>query len=236
MQRQAIYHDQVEYETKKADPFEWQQVLKDLDVLQPGNYLSEKVVCNYIMDQWWDIRFAPGRRPIYLPFTEVHYLSSRLTAHLLQRGDEEFKLFPFQKLHQSVACRKEDRRVCFFLFRTQSAMDGEQRDEMKSCNHFFPVLFDYDAHKAHVFGIVNVSRPGVKAERASESKWSCWLGPELWQRIAEGMGWGEDVGDPDTVRVVTKNWNQACRPRWRWKQMKELMDWGRMDTIVESTR
>ena len=212
VQRRAIQLDQVQYESRKADPLEWLDVLRNLGVLRPMTYLNEKVICNYVLDQWWNVRFIPGRRPIYLQFAKVHYLSLGMTAHLLQTPTAVFEINGFQQLYQSVACREDDRRVCFFLSRTQSAMGGEQRDVMACCNHFFPVLFDYDAHKAHVFGTVSTGRPEVKAEGVEESKWHCWLGPELWKMVGMGMGWGETVGDPKTVRVVTKNWKQVRGP------------------------
>lgn len=208
--RKAIHLDQVQYESMKADSDEWLEVLKSLEVLGHRRYLSEKVICNYTLDHWWDVRFSPGKRPIYLLFSMVHWLSLDIVAGKVKRT-ESFDSGEFGSLYRSVASRPEDKRVCFFLFRSQSAMNERVRDRLRgtSANHFFPVVFDYTAQKAYSFGVASVEKVEVRVERGGESPWSCWLGPELWVSIAHEMGWGEDVGDVDAVCTVEKNWQQV---------------------------
>lgn len=209
-QRTAIQRDQVAYELRKSDVNEWLEVLRSLDVLQDRRMLSEKVICNYLLDGWWDVRFSPGKRPIYLAFAEVHALSMEiLRADTLPSQSIEEGVFGL--MYKSVASsRPEERRVCFFLYRDQSALANGERDLLLGGNHFFPVLFDYTARKAYVFGLVSVPEPEIEVEMGEESTWACWLGPELWSLIGQEMGWGTDVGDVNTVRIVTKNWSQVC--------------------------
>ena len=209
--REAMQLDQVAYETRKANPVEWLEVLKNLDVLDDGRQLSEKVICNFLLDLWWDLRFAPGTRPLYLPFAEVYSLGFKiLSGNQATSGGLEEGMFNL--LYKSTASRATDKRVCFFLHRNQMAMCQGKRDLLHSSNHFFPVVFDYTTHKAHAFGIISDPAPNIREEAAKDSGWSCWLGPELWKLIGEELGWAEDVGDPGTVCIITKSWPQVYRP------------------------
>lgn len=209
--RKAIDDDEKAYQRRKSDPNESLEVLVSLDVLGDGRQLSEKVICNYVLDHWWDVRFSPGKRPIYLSFLEVNELGWDIIQDKVKHP-KRFEDGEFGKLYRSVASRVEDRRVCFFVHRNQSAMARGVRDKLQHSNHFFPVVFDYTAHKAYAFGVVSVREEEVRSERGENSLWGCWLGPELWKSIGEEMHWGSDVGDVETVCVVTKNWRQVRIP------------------------
>lgn len=209
IQKAAITADETTYRTRMANLTELQEILQTLDVLKDREWLSEKFICNFIFSHWWDLRFSPGNRPIYLPCFDMHLLSLEIQAKgfVLYEGLERA---PFFDLYQSTAWRKEDRVVCFLLLRNQGAMANGEMDCCQRSNHFFPVLFNYDDHMAHVFGTTSVMEPEVRAQIGNESGWQYWLGPQLWKSIGQGMGWGEHVGDPNAVEVVTKNWHQVC--------------------------
>ena len=207
-QRKAIHDDQVEYEKRKSMLEETLEVLRSLDVMGPGRQLSEKVICNYLLDHWWDLRFAPGKRPLYLPFAEVHQLSIDILSGGVDPADS-FQNGAFCRLYRSVAPRPKSKRVCFFLHRNQATLACGKRGGLATANHFFPVVFDYEAHMAHCFGLVTVETADVWVQGGDESGWACWMGPELWMWIGQELGWAQDIGDVKTVSVVTKNWKQV---------------------------
>jgi len=211
IQQAAIRADEMTYLERTANLSELQEVLQTLAVLNDKVFLSEKFICNFIFSDWWDLRFSPGNRPIYLPFADAHLLSLEIQAKgfVFYEGSEQA---PFLKLYRSTACRKEDRVVCFFLLRNQEAVAEGRLDSLKQSNHFFPVLFNYEDHVAHIFGTTSVTKPEVRVQSGDCSGWQSWLGPELWKSIGQGMGWGALVKDPNTVDVVTKNWHQVCGP------------------------
>ena len=101
--------------------------------------------------------------------------------------------------------------VCFLLLRNQGVMANGELDCCQRSNHFFPVLFNYDDHMAHVFGTTGTTSE-VRAQIGNGSGWQCWLGPQLWKSISQGMRWGEHMGDPNGMEVVTKNWHQVWGP------------------------
>jgi len=211
VQKAAITADERTYRTRMANLTELQEILQTLGLLKDREWLSEKFICNFIFSHWWDLRFSPGPRPIYLPFFDVHLLSLEIQAKgfVLYEGSERA---PFFNLYQSTAWRREERALCFFLHRSQGAMENGELDCFQESNHFFPVLFNYVDHMAHVFGTRSVMDPETRVQIGDESGWQYWLGPQLWKSIGQGMGWGEQVGDPNTVEVVTKNWHQVCGP------------------------
>jgi len=202
----------VEYEKRKGLAGEFLEVLSSLDVLDDGRQLSEKVICNYLLDRWWDLRFSPGKRPIYLAFAEVHELSREIAkAGGAIRSSLQLEEGAFSTFYGSVAPRAKDRRVCFFLHRNQAAVASGKKNALHGANHFFPVVFDYLAKRAHCFGVVPVQQPEIQEDEGGESDWGHWMGPQLWSLIGQEMGWGDVVGDAETVTVVTKNWPQVSQ-------------------------
>jgi hypothetical protein len=103
-----------------------------------------------------------------------------------------------------VAPAAREKSVCFFIHR------GQGRNIMNHGNHFFPVLFDYEAHKAYAFGVSSCPESVCSSCEGMESGWQEWLGPGLWKLIGNELDWRDEVGDTDTVTVVTKNWLQVC--------------------------
>jgi hypothetical protein len=98
----------------KAQPFDWVSILKDLNVLPGGWYLSNRVVFNYLLTLWWDFQFMPENGPVYLPFQPVHFTTGGFIAG--QVGSPGFK-HTFGHLYHSVAPYAKHRIVCFFLYR-----------------------------------------------------------------------------------------------------------------------
>jgi hypothetical protein len=207
--RDNIHNDEVAYQTRIALPHEWLEVLRSLDVFRPKTFLSEKVICNYLLDCWWSHRFDPHTRPIYLPFTEIHLLSAKVIRGI-QTEEISFENGSFNRLYCSVVPTATDKRVCFVLHRNEAHLLHGKTGSLAACNHFFPVLFDYDSHKAYAFGVWNVRGEMKEVKYGQSSRWKSWSGPELWDRIGRELGWAADVGDPDTVTVVVKNWRQVC--------------------------
>lgn len=204
--REAIQKDEAEFQARKADPLDWLEVLRDLDVLSPGRFLSDRVICHYLLGVWWAIRFEE-RGFIYLPFLVVHLASTSINiGRIASPGFEG----TFAYMYRAVAPYTKHRRACFLLLRNSLALSSHQRSvALTNPNHFFAVAFDYRTHKAYIFGTVSTEQAVVDVETGEGGSWDCWLGPELWRAMGEDMGWKEDVGDPNTVEVVTKNWKQV---------------------------
>lgn len=210
-QRKAIRQDELEYEARKGNGLEIVEVLKSLSVLGHQRYLSEKVIHNHLMDQWWDLRYSPGKRPIYLDFTLVHEISTEAKDFV---SNEDLGSGAFGGLYRSVAPKSKHKWVCFFLFRNQGTICDEKSDDgdggIYGANHFFPVVFDYEARTVHCFGISSVGDPEIRVEAEKDSGWKRWRGPQMWQVIATEMGWSDHVSSKsDDVTVVTKNWPQV---------------------------
>jgi hypothetical protein len=209
-QRAAIERDQRHYEVRKAQPDQLVETLRTLSALKHGVFLTNTIICNYILDHWWDLRFSPGRRPIYLPSYEINDISTKIFRNIDTNCDG-FEDGPFSKMYRSTAPMSEDKRVCFFLHRDMSLITAGICG-LGTPNHFFPVLFDYQAHKAFVYGAVSTYHPESGVESGRTSNWASWLGPALWIQIYRMMGWGEMPGDSSTTSVVSKNWRQVRRP------------------------
>jgi hypothetical protein len=217
-QRVLLQKDQEQYEKRKANGAELVEVLGNLRVLGNLQQLNEKIICNHLLDQWWDLRFSPGKRPIYLAFTEVHQMCLEMTGGYLD-SDLSLEDGSFGRLYRSVAPRSKEKWVCFFLYRNQQAVmaedkRGRNKGGMENANHFFPVVFDYPSKRAHCFGITSVDNPEIRIESGEERSWESWMGPDLWRLIGIEMGWSEHVGDPGAVTVVTKNWKQVGLTCW----------------------
>lgn len=208
----AIQKDQVEYEKMKSNGNELIEVLTNLEVLGDRRYLSEKVINNYLMDQWWGRRFAPGNRPIYLYFQQIHQISGQMNVSDLEPSPS-FEEGAFQPLYRSVAPSSNHRSVCFFLNRNQAAISNQHSKSkdggMSGANHFFPVVFDYAANTAYCFGISSTQTPEVRIE-SKQGSWNLWKGSQLWSIIGTEIGWlkPEDPSLENTT-VVIKNWNQV---------------------------
>ena len=197
------------YLTRKAMPARWTQVLLNLNTLGPVSYLHEDVICNHLLETWWDLRFRPHTRPIYLPYSHIDSLCQKIAQGDMQvptgSGDGAFK-----DMYRSTVPTTPDKRVCFFLHDRIFTPDNSKM--------FFPILFDYGAHTAYAFG---TSTPGADfvAGRGDQSTWNRWLGPKLWTVIGRHLGWMVDDGKPATVKVVTKKWTKVCGLLHVWLDM-----------------
>jgi hypothetical protein len=208
-QRDEIQKDEETYQRRKGSAWEWVEVYQNLEVFRPRTYLSEKVICNHILDQWWALRFHPHPRPMYLPFTELHMISGLIVSG--EKGvAKSFKEGCFGSMYRSVAPTAADKRVCFFLNRNHLKLSEGVGDNLEQCNHFFSVLFDYGANTAYTFGTSNPKEPEVTIHPASQTQWHSWQGPDLWTIVGHELGWGDHVCKPSMVTVVAKNWPQVC--------------------------
>lgn len=215
--RDAIHRDQLEYKTRKSSPDQWAEVLHHLNSAGIHGHLYPKIISNHILEKWWDVKFSPGGRPIYLAFRDLNLLIQDLSL-----GDhtpsESFESGFFHGLYRSVASSPKCKMVCFFLQRSDVIVSGHGYSPLDDReNHFFTVLFDYQAHKAYSFGFMSVGKAEVRVEAGAARGWAGWMGPSLWEAIAYEMGWTEGEQFTQTVEVVTKNWPQvsgAWPHRW----------------------
>ena len=91
--------------------------------------------------------------------------------------------------------------------------------------HYFPVVFDYDACIAYVFG-----RRVNGENQEYDADWSAWRGSERWEVIAELHRW--EPGNVDEVVVISMDWEQNgydCGPITCWL-IKTCMEIGLEET------
>lgn len=86
---------------------------------------------------------------------------------------------------------------------------------IKTANHFFAVVFDYDAQQAYSFGAFNGMESGVQCAVATESIWKRWYGPELWNDVAHSLGWESSLQPHDGIQVISKEWIQVASQCFR---------------------
>ncbi|KAF9779913.1 hypothetical protein BJ322DRAFT_1167208, partial [Thelephora terrestris] len=108
--RKAIQDDQVHYERRKTSPDEWIEVIEETKSAGHSQHLNPKIMCNYILEKWWDVRFAPGKRPIYLSFPEMELLTQSL-IHGEYVPSTTFNKSDFSGLYSSTAPNAKHRIV-----------------------------------------------------------------------------------------------------------------------------
>jgi hypothetical protein len=209
-----ISENQKRYTYLKASPYEWQEILNNLDVFAPKQWLSEKVICRSLMDLWWPLRYRAQTGLAYLPFAVLQDISTMIC----QRGQHglsdrtSFTGGPFEGQYSSVLPCLERRRVGFILIRNLRSMlktGSRWTDALTDPNHFFAVVFDYDSQSAYSFGAFCGDKTEVRQSDATSSCWGKWYGPELWPNLAFLLGWESALGPPDEVRVISKEWKQV---------------------------
>ena len=138
------------YLSCKASPYAWQEILSDLTIFGPQQWLSDKAICRFLMDIWWPLRHEPQAGCAYLPLLTVHEISMAIG----KRGRDSigshvgFQDGPFYSQYSSVIPQLPHRHVGFVLIRnlgsTQVATDSWTH-VINNPNHFFAVVFDYDS-------------------------------------------------------------------------------------------
>ena len=202
------------YTALKAHPYEWQEMLDSLDIFEPNRWLSEKPICRLLMDMWWPLRYSPNTCLAYLPFTVLQDMSIEVSRQGRGNPDDEagFVGSPLYPQYSSIIPSLLWRRVGFVLIRNLESMrtrGSPQMDSLQNPNHFFAVVFDYDSQTAHSFGAFCGSRSSVDRLDGSDSTWSRWCGPELWNSLARSLGWSDALGPLEEIKVISKEWQQV---------------------------
>lgn len=211
--RSLMESNHLAYLHRKASPYEWQDVLANLHVFGPQEWLSEKVICRNLMDLWWPLRHDPGTRCTYLPFSILHELSSNIS----KQGDGLENLMgfedgPFHSQYSSIVPQLSHRLVGFVLIRNLGAMQDVNcsgKQAFTNPNHFFAVIFDYDSQQAYSFGALGGQQTDIQSQEAATSGWDKWYGPELWKALARYLGWEDLSTSTRNVRVISKDWKQV---------------------------
>jgi len=212
--RNMMERNHMAYLRQKATPYEWQDILANLNILGPQQWLSEKVICRDLMDLWWPLRHESQTGCVYLPFSIVHENSIAIGKRGVdeQGGITHFREGPFHDQYSSVVPRLSHRRIGFVLIRNLGLLQtshGSWTNATESPNHFFAVLFDYDSRRAYSFGAFGGQSTIVRCQVATESDWGSWYGPELWRCLACQLGWEEASQPSDDINVITKDWEQV---------------------------
>lgn len=202
------------YAFSRAHPRHWMALLSSLNQIAPRCWLSNTIICSYLMDLWWSQHHQHQSTVMYLPLDSLHQMSCALallddshSATVPQPTNG-----PFYALYGSLIPLLSHRRVCFVLIRNiNELLTGIilQSPARPPPNHFFAVVFDYTNHRAYSFGAFPRSRPATTCMAASKSNWNRWGGPGLWRNIAKSLGWEDVLSAIDTISVVTKDWVQV---------------------------
>jgi len=200
--------DDQNYNEDRSYADRWLELLRNITHLNPGQWIDPEILCTYLFQLWWTSRYEPTTQVVYLPFDTTHYASMLLHNGRTRNKENSFKGISLDRKFGSVVPYVKHRRVCFFLERQLAKMEAGVPDKLGKLNHFFPVVFDYHARKAYVFGATMAERPRI---RVGEANWTAWHGPGLWTLIGQWLDWDQVIGDPDTVTVVGKTWRQASR-------------------------
>lgn len=212
--KSLMLRNQMAYLCARASPYEWQEILNDLSIFEPGEWLSEKVVCRPLMDSWWSRRHEAQTKCTYLPFSILHEMSMAIRNGGADDSTHVHGLVGgrFYNQYGSIIPHLTHRRVGFVLIRNISSLCGITNTGVgygqQKANHFFAVVFDYDSQRAYSFGAHGGGRD-VNVQIAEESKWDTWYGPDLWREIAYNLGWEDSIHSTGMVHVISKEWEQA---------------------------
>ena len=222
--RAAMESDSRNYDKDRAYPATWLHLLRSTRHLRPKEYIDSEIVCTELLQFWWSRRYEATMGVVYLPFSIAHYASMLCLTTRVRRRDNTFEGMALDRRLSSVVPYVKHRRVCFFLHRNQGDIQEGATKTLseRSLNHFFPVVFDYRARKAHVFGALSGDGPKAYVQDETTSNWTAWLGPGLWERIGEWFDWHGLIGDPSTVTVVNKTWHQASRYELAHLELRKL--------------
>jgi hypothetical protein len=210
--RKVIHSDEVEYKARKARAEEWTAVISGLDSIGDKGHIHEKIISNIILEEWWDVRFFLGSRPVYLAYEDIQGLVEDILSESYEPS-KSFKDSAFGGLYRSIALKDNLKMASFFLERGCVSYPQQNENPMDDRpNHFFAVVFDYETQTAYSFGLElgTLQEPVVRVESGEASGWAQWLGPSLWKAIAYEMGWGDALQNLETVKAVTKIWPQVC--------------------------
>jgi len=214
--KSLMTNDHMAYLRCKASPLEWGDILDSLDVFGPQGWLSEKAICRTLMDLWWPLRYESQTGCVYLPFLNIHEISTSISNR--EGGScnpTGFEKGPFYNQYSSVIPHVSCRRVGFVLFRNMASIrtpNSPSTHAMENANHYFAVVFDYDSQRAYSYGACGLDRPGAECSVATESNWDRWYGPELWKDLAYHMGWEETLMPLNEIYVISKEWEQVSCP------------------------
>lgn len=200
------------YLQRKASPYEWLEVLGNLDVLAPKGWLSQKVICRLLMDLWWPLRHDKQTPLVYLPLEVLHEVSVAIQRRAVGTPHVRFEESPFFSQYSSLIPFSSCKRIGFILIRDLHSMKLQpfrQNDPIRNPNHFFAVVFDYDSQRAFAFGAFAGGGPASQCQVATESNWNRWLGHKLWISLAHSLGWEDALRPFNQVYVVSKEWNQV---------------------------
>lgn len=202
--------DNRNYNQDRAHTTNWLEMLHKTLHLNPGQYISSKIICDHLLQLWWTCRYEVTTQIIYLPFDTVHYASILGETGRKRTKEDTFEGKGLNRTLASVVPYVKHRKVCFFLHRNQLNLQNNIKS-LENSNHYFAVVFDYHNREAHVFGALDDNQPNIRIGNEAPHDWAAWLGPLLWMYIGKWLDWHQLIEDPATVTVVHKTWRQASR-------------------------
>jgi len=168
-------------ETYLLDPFLWTWAFRELESLQPKQWIGGMLIDNWLMNLW----VTRGRPDIrYLP---ASYLLPRQAA---EYGDGISAFRTRFDLPADGPCPQQ--WVIGF-----TNVGG---NEKKGGNHYCCMLFMPRENVVHVLG----RRHGEASQRKQPSDWESWGGSNIWRNVAILHGW-DTAGEPV---VYEQNWIQ----------------------------
>ncbi|KAL4080396.1 hypothetical protein J3A83DRAFT_4366706 [Scleroderma citrinum] len=171
-----------------ARPTAWAMAYQSLATLKYETWVDAHVLNFQLQSQWYAVQGRTHVRYVNL-FSAIPSVSFGI--HSLPE-DQEIHLFQQHHLFNSLPVDPFV-PIAFVVMQT---------------NHFFMVVFEYQAGSAWVLGrcITDVPETSYPYCRDLHDDWTMWNGPFYWTHIAALHGY--DAIDPDQVDVQAYNWAQ----------------------------
>ncbi|KAL4064649.1 hypothetical protein J3A83DRAFT_4376894 [Scleroderma citrinum] len=171
-----------------ARPTAWAMAYQSLATLKYETWVDAHVLNFQLQSQWYAVQGRTHVRYVDL-FSAIPSVSFGI--HSLPE-DQEIHLFQQHHLFNSLPVDPFV-PIVFVVMQT---------------NHFFVVVFEYQAGSAWVLGrcITDVPETPYPYCRDLHDDWTMWNGPFYWTHIAALHGY--DAIDPDQVHVQAYNWAQ----------------------------
>ena len=171
-----------------ARPSIWAHAYRTIPTLRSHVWVDGVILDFYLMSIWYSTR---GRT--HIRFVDITTATLSYNIHRIHQMPTQEEIRLFQKRYFiDPGSPAISQPVGFIAFHHQ---------------HYFTVVFDYDAALAYVLG----RRISEDCEDFDEEldDWNTWMGPLYWARL--GAFHGIDPGDANQVTVITHNWPQNGR-------------------------
>jgi len=164
-----------------ANPLIWGPPILEINTLKDKQWIGASIMDFFLLHHWLQVRDD----------ALMYYLDSSISFAGYKEPPTVDEISQFRHRYLLHSNPRPPQPIVFV------ALSGD---------HYFPVVFDYSALTAFVFGF-DINKTGVCVGESVQ--WHNWHGPALWVKFARLYGWPEvDFEDVSLVRI---DWLQVCR-------------------------